>query len=273
MKIYFKIVPLLFVSSLYAQDLPVQKVYFEFDQYVLIKKEQNAIVDFIKKIDTSKIKTVAIYGYCDDRGTHGYNFKLSDNRVDCVQKILLSHGIKSKKIIVTEGKGKVDIDKDTVVNLPETRAKNRRVDIVMVQKNMSNSYFDNHRKFQTVQDHHKVGDLIVLENILFELGSSDPTLESRRQLDKVVAALQKNKTIQFEIRGHVCCTSKIYTDAVDRDTQERILSINRARNVYRYLKSKGINPYRMTYKGYGNQFPLNKGDRLDRRVEFLIVKI
>jgi outer membrane protein OmpA-like peptidoglycan-associated protein len=273
MKIYFKIVAFLFVSSLYAQDLSVQKVYFEFDRYVLIKKEQNAIVDFIKKIDTSKIKTVTIYGYCDDRGTDGYNFKLSDNRVDYVQKILLSRGIKSEKIIVFEGKGRITLNKDTVENLLETRAKNRRVDISIVQKSISDKYLGNHRKFNAIQDYHKVGDLIILENILFELGSSDPTLESRQQLDKAVAALQKNKTLQFEIRGHVCCTSKIYADAVDRDTQERILSANRARSVYKYLKSKGINPYRMTYKGYGNQFPLNKGDRLDRRVEFLIVKI
>jgi outer membrane protein OmpA-like peptidoglycan-associated protein len=272
MKIYFKIVLYLCVSSVYAQDLPVQKVYFAFDQFVLTKKERKSVLDFITKLDTSKIKTVALYGYCDDRGTDGYNFKLSDNRVSCVQKILLSHGIKSKKIIVTEGKGSIDLDKDTVVNLYETRAKNRRVDIIIVQKNTSDKYFANHRKFQTVQDHHKVGDLIILENILFEMGSSDPTLESRQQLDKVVTAFQKNKTLRFEIRGHVCCTSKIYVDAVDRDTQERILSVNRARNVYRYFKSKGVNPYRMTYKGYGNQFPLYKGDRLDRRVEFLIVK-
>lgn len=273
MKIYFKIVLYLFASSLYAQDLPVQKIYFEFDHYDLIKKERNAILDFIKKIDTSKVRTVAIYGYCDDRGTDGYNFKLSDNRVNYVQKILLSHGIKSEKIIVAEGKGSIDLNKDTVENLREIRAKNRRVDIVIVRKNSSDNYLGNHRTFKTIQDHHKVGDLIILENILFELGSSDPTLESKQQLDKVVAALQKNKTIQFEIRGHVCCTSKIYKDAVDRDTQESILSVNRARNVYRYLKSKGINPYRMTYKGYGNQFPMYKGDRLDRRVEFLILKI
>ena len=273
MKIYFQIVLYLFASSLYAQDFPVQKVYFEFDQYILLRKERNAILDFIKKKDTSKIKTVAIYGYCDDRGTYGYNLKLSDNRVDYVQKILLSHGIKSEKIIISEGRGSVDLNKDTVEDLNKTRAKNRRVDIVMVQKSISDNYFKNHRKFQKIQNQHIIGDLIILENILFEMGSSDPTLESKQQLDKVVAALQKNKTIQFEIRGHVCCTSKIYVDAVDRDTQERILSVNRARNVYKYLKSKGINPYRMSYKGYGNQFPLYKGDRLDRRVEFLIVKI
>jgi outer membrane protein OmpA-like peptidoglycan-associated protein len=273
MKIYFKIVVFLSFSNLYSQDVPVQKVYFEFDQSVLAKKEQNILLNFIKNTDTSKVETVQIYGYCDDRGTNDYNYKLSDRRVNFVQNILLSHGIKSEKIIISEGKGEVLLDKDTVENLSETRAKNRRVDILMVQKNKTANYYQKHRKFASVQDQHKVGDVIVLENILFEMGSSVPTLQSRQQLDKVAEALQKYKSIQFEIRGHVCCTSKIYVDAIDRDTQERLLSINRARNVYKYLKSKGINPYRMTYNGYGNQFPLDKGDKLDRRVEFLIVKI
>lgn len=273
MKIIFKIAALFCLSNLYAQEIPVQKVYFEFDQHVLLPLEQEKIVAFLKRIDTTILKTVQIYGYCDDRGTNDYNFKLSDRRVDYVQKILLSHGIKSERIIVSEGKGRVALFQKTDGNLQETRAKNRRVDVLMVQKNIPNIYLDHQNRFKTIQDHHKVGDLIVLENILFELGSSDPTLESKQQLDKIVDALLKNKSLQFEIRGHVCCTSKKYTDAVDRDTQESNLSINRARNVYKYLKSKGINQYRMTYKGYGNQFPLDKGEKLDRRVEFLIVKM
>jgi outer membrane protein OmpA-like peptidoglycan-associated protein len=249
--------PFLFFSNLYSQDIPIQKVYFDFDQSVLAKKQQNIIIHFIQKIDTSKAETVQIFGYCDDRETNDYNYKLSDRRVNFAQNILLSHGIKSEKIIISEGKGEVFLDKDTVENLPETRAKNRRVDILMVQKNKTENYYQKHRKFASVQNQHKVGDVIVLENILFEMGSSVPTLQSRQQLDKVAEALQKYQSIQFEIRGHVCCTSKIYVDAIDRDTQERLLSINRARNVYKYLKSKGINPYRMTYHGYGNQSPLD----------------
>lgn len=29
----------------------------------------------------------------------------------------------------------------------------------------------------------------------------------------------------------------------------------------------------MTYQGYGNKYPLRKGDDLDRRVEFIITKL
>jgi outer membrane protein OmpA-like peptidoglycan-associated protein len=273
MKITLLIVAFFSFSSLFAQELPIQKVYFELDKHVLLQSEQKKIIAFTQKTDTAAIQSVQIYGYCDDRGTNDYNFKLSDRRVEYVQKILLKYGIKSEKIIVTEGKGSIALNAETTEDIEEVRAKNRRVEIEIAPKNAALNYLKNHRVFTTVQDNHKVGDIVILENILFENGSSDPMLQSKQQLDKVVLALQKNRTLQFEIRGHVCCTPTVYKDAVDRDTQERMLSINRARNVYKYLKSKGINPYRMTYNGYGNKFPLGKGEKLDRRVEFLILKI
>ena len=85
--------------------------------------------------------------------------------------------------------------------------------------------------------------------------------------------LKKHKTLRFEIKGHVCCTSNKFSDAIDKETQDRDLSENRAKKVFMYLRSKGINPYRMSYKGYGNQFPLGKEDALDRRVELSITQL
>ena len=105
------------------------------------------------------------------------------------------------------------------------------------------------------------------------MGKSTLTPKSKQELDKIALLLQKNMGLQFEIRGHVCCTPSSYDDAIDKETNERRLSSNRARTVYKYLISKNINRIRMTYKGYGNQFPLGKGDEYDRRVEFYITKI
>jgi outer membrane protein OmpA-like peptidoglycan-associated protein len=273
MKVILKIIAFISTSGLYAQEIPIQKVYFEFNKHVLLPLEQKKVEAFIQKLDTSSIKSVQIFGYCDDRGSNDYNFKLSDKRVENVQKILLKFGVQSEKIIVTEGKGSIALNVTSKDDIVEVRSRNRRVEIEMVYKNQASHYLKNPRIFYAIQDNHKVGDIVILENILFENGSSDPMLQSKQQLDKVVTALQKNRSLQFEIRGHVCCTPTTYKDAVDRDTQERMLSINRARNVYKYLKSKDINPYRMSYNGYGNKFPLGKGDQLDRRVEFLILKI
>jgi outer membrane protein OmpA-like peptidoglycan-associated protein len=180
-----------------------------------------------------------------------------------VQKILVDNGVIQNKIFICEGKGRVEIDKDTIKNLDKIRDKNRRVDLLFII-NTPISWFPATPK---------VGDLIVLDKIVFEMGSSVLSSNAKRELDKILFVLNKNKTMCFEIKGHVCCTSSKYPDAIDYETDERNLSINRAKRVFSYLRSKGINPYRMTFKGFGNRFPLGKGDELDRRVEFLITRL
>ncbi|SHF83392.1 OmpA family protein [Flavobacterium fluvii] len=263
MKRGFQILLFLTFGFLSAQENAVQSVYFEFDKFVLNKNEINTIIYLVNSPNSSQFESVQLYGYCDDRGSEDYNNKLSDKRVSTVQKILLANGISQNKIFICEGKGRVNLDKDTVKNLERTRYKNRRVDLVFVKKSV----------FNYVPSNPKVGDLITLEWVHFEMGSSVLSMEAKKELDRTIVSLEKHKTLRFEIKGHVCCTSSKYSDAIDKETQNRNLSLNRAKNVFSYLRSKGISPYRMTYKGYGNQFPLGKGDAFDRRVELLITKL
>jgi outer membrane protein OmpA-like peptidoglycan-associated protein len=42
--------------------------------------------------------------YCDDRGDNDYNYKLSENRVNTVQKIPYGNGFNKNKIVIIEGK-------------------------------------------------------------------------------------------------------------------------------------------------------------------------
>ncbi|MGO4772559.1 OmpA family protein [Flavobacterium sp. W22_SRS_FK3] len=259
---------LLFIYNVSAQQKNIETIYFDFDKYSLTNQQTKVIIDFVKTIDTTKIESLQIYGYCDDRGTDQYNYRLSKDRVNTVQEILISTGFNKSRIIILEGKGRVIIKSDTVENLHETRSKNRRVDLIAVKKN---SYGKGVRN--SLQDDLKVGDKIYLENILFDIGSSKLTLASKNELDKIALILQNKKTIQFEIRGHVCCTPDLYTDGIDNETNERRLSWNRAKTVFFYLSSKKISKSRMTYQGCGNKYPLGKGDELDRRVEFFITKI
>lgn len=263
MKKGFQILLFLTFGFLSAQENAVQSVYFEFDKFALNKNEINTIVSIVNSPNFSQFEVIQLYGYCDDRGSEDYNDKLSEKRVATVQKILLSNGISQNKIFICEGKGRVNLDKDTVKNLEKTRYKNRRVDLVFVKKSV----------YAFVPANPKVGDLIILERLNFEMGSSILSVAAKKELDRTIVALQKHKSLRFEIKGHVCCTPSKYSDAIDEETQNRNLSLNRAKNVFSYLRSKGISPYRMSYKGYGNQFPLGKGDALDRRVEFLVTKI
>jgi len=188
---------------------------------------------------------------------------LSKNRVDFVQKLLISNGISQNKIFICEGRGKVNLDKNVKKNVKEIRDKNRRVDLIFV-KNVF---------YTSIPEHPKVGDNIVLERVLFDMGSSELKINTKKELDRITLILKKNKTLRFEIKGHVCCTSNKFSDAIDKETQDRDLSENRAKNVFNYFRSNGINPYRMSYKGYGNKFSLGKEDALDRRVELYITKL
>lgn len=263
MKRATQIVLLLFFGFLSAQENVAQSVYFEFDKFNLNQDQISTITGLLNASNTPRFDAIQLYGYCDDRGSEDYNDKLSNKRVATVQKILLANGIALNKIFICEGRGRVIIVKDSVKNLQKTRDRNRRVDLIFIKNTSYNSFPENP----------KVGDLIILDKIEFDMGSSVLTLKARKELDKNIVSLQKYKTLRFEIKGHVCCTSSKYLDAIDRETDERNLSINRAKNVFSYLRFKGINPYRMTFKGYGNRFPLGKGDSFDRRVEFLITKI
>ncbi len=268
---FLKYLPLLFFGFLQAQEEVIQSVYFQFDKYTLDENQGDAVLDYIRKTDSTRIESIQIFGYCDDRGKEAYNFKLSNNRANTIKEKLIENGIKNKIIVTIEGKGRIMIDEDLVDNLPEVRSKNRRVDVVINLKELPKIEIPGY--YTTIQKKHIVGDHIYLENLLFERGSSKLTFKAKTQLDKIALLLHRYKNIQFEIQGHVCCTPPNQKEAVDRDTRKRQLSQNRAQTVYKYLGLKRIAKTRMTFKGYGSTVPLGKGSEYDRRVELVITKV
>ncbi|KQW96197.1 OmpA family protein [Flavobacterium sp. Root420] len=259
---------LFIIYNLSAQQKPIETIYFEFDKYDLTPNQTEIVTNFIKSIDTTKVESIQIYGYCDDRGNDDYNFKLSNNRANTIQNLIVSAGFNQSKIVILEGKGRVVLRPDTVENLHETRSKNRRVDLIVVKRNSFGKGIKT-----SFKNNLKIGDKIYLDNILFDIGSAKLTSSSKKELDKIAETFKEKKNLQFEIRGHVCCTPEIYSDGIDKDTKERRLSWNRAKTVFNYLSAKKVSKNRMTYQGCGNKYPLGRGDNLDRRVEFLITKI
>ncbi len=265
------IVTLLISMGAIAQEETVYSVYFEFDKFNLDEKQGNNVVAFIKAIDTTRVESIQIYGYCDDRGKDEYNYKLSAKRANTIKDTLIGRGIKHKIIVTIEGKGRILLEED-IEDVSEARSKNRRVDVLVNFKPLPPPKLEP-GVYNAVKKDLIVGDRIYLENILFERGSSKLTAKSRVELEKVAKLLHKYKNLQFEIQGHICCTPTFHKEAIDKDTKKRELSKNRAFTVYKYFVSKKINPSRMTYKGYGNTVPLGKGTEYDRRVELVITKI
>ncbi len=114
----------------------------------------------------------------------------------------------------------------------------------------------------------KEGEKVVLKNVFFETAKFDLKDESKIELDKLVAFLQKNPTLKIEISGH--------TDNQGDQKSNLTLSDNRSKTVYNYLVSKGIAAERLSSKGYGDTMPIadNKtpeGRSLNRRTEFKII--
>ena len=256
----------------YAQEEEIYSIFFEFDKFSLKEEQAEGVLAFVQKIDTARIESIQIYGYCDDRGKDEYNFVLSTNRATTVKNKLIERGIKSKIIITLEGKGRIMLDEDLQTDIPEARSKNRRVDVVVNYKSITIENLKIPGVYSTIRKDADKGDRIYLEKVLFERGSSQLTVQAKKELDNIALQLLKFKNIQFEVQGHVCCTPTYHREAVDRETKKRELSVNRAKRVYNYLFKKGISDARMTYRGYGNTQSLKQGGALDRRVELLILK-
>jgi len=274
------LMPLLFCFQMKAQNSEkesayeemVQSVYFDFDKHFISKPQEESILKFIHSIDSTKIMSIEIFGYCDDRGKDDYNIVLSNKRAKEVQDLMTENGVTQKIIVTIEGKGRVLIDDDIVENLPAARSKNRRVDILVLIKPEPNPELNIPGVYTQIIKDLNVGDRIYLENLLFDRGSSKLSFAGKKELDRMVRQMQKFKNYHFEIQGHVCCTPSYHKEAVDRETRKRELSKNRAEAVYKYLVFKKIPKNRLTFKGMGNLYPLGKTPTLDRRVELVIKK-
>lgn len=113
-----------------------------------------------------------------------------------------------------------------------------------------------------------VGEKVVLRNIFFGTDKYDLLPESKAELGKLTAFLSKNPAIRIEIGGH--------TDNEGNESHNMSLSQNRAKAVYDYLISKGINAERLNYKGYGETMPIGtnstpEGRASNRRTEFKVI--
>jgi outer membrane protein OmpA-like peptidoglycan-associated protein len=108
----------------------------------------------------------------------------------------------------------------------------------------------------------------VLDNIFFEFDESTLKPESFVELDYLVNFLQKNSKIRIEISGH--------TDNQGDDEYNMKLSVDRAKSVFDYIVSKGIDPSRVEYRGYGESKPIasnetEEGRAMNRRTEMMII--
>lgn len=120
----------------------------------------------------------------------------------------------------------------------------------------------------------KKGDKINIPNIYFDFNSSYFQKISYPILENIVTFLKDNPSKIVELSAH--------TDSEGDDKYNDNLSTKRAKRTYDYLIEHGIEPSRLTYKGYGerqlvnhckNDVPCSREENeVNRRVELKIIK-
>lgn len=118
------------------------------------------------------------------------------------------------------------------------------------------------------EDTLQVGATIILHNIFFDFDKAVLLQQSYNELQNLIHILETYPKMKIEIRGH--------TDGHGSVDYNQRLSENRAKAVVDYLVSKGIDPRRLQYKGFGKSKPIasnatEEGRARNRRVEFHIL--
>lgn len=280
-----------FYTTYAARD--TTHVYFRLDNPQLEAAARSRIDSLIYHDVINAGQQLLIIGYADHLGTDRYNETLSENRAKNVKAYLQEMGMPEKQITYCVGKGEVPRD----VELPDGYAADRRVDIVNitgkpkpvpvatpVKKKQADTTVPIESKdaielnvtipFQP--EHVTVGQLFVLNKIFFHTGRQSIVKECLPELENLYRILQQNESLSVRIEGHVCCVPS-FTDALDIDTGEIALSVNRARYIYTYLVKKGIEKERLSYVGYGKSKPLSRQEfteeqqDMNKRVEMRII--
>lgn len=116
---------------------------------------------------------------------------------------------------------------------------------------------------------------IVVENIYYDYNKWNIRADAALELNKLVRVLKDNPTIEIELGSH--------TDSRGNDQYNYVLSDKRAHAVVQYLIANGIDPTRLTYKGYGEKVLVNQcgngvicseeAHQQNRRTEFKVTRV
>ncbi len=111
------------------------------------------------------------------------------------------------------------------------------------------------------------GLVMTMSDVLFSSNSAQLQPGASRALGEVAELLNDYPDRQVAIEGH--------TDAVGSDSYNRELSQQRADSVAAFLRSRGVDPSRLTVRGLGESMPVasngeDAGRQANRRVEIVL---
>jgi outer membrane protein OmpA-like peptidoglycan-associated protein len=245
MKFFITISILCFGLNVFSQEQ--FSVYFETNKFELNKKENIRLINWIEANKTSKI--VAINGYTDEVGSVGYNDTLASKRVFSIfDKVKNDVTIREDFKTLSVGEN---------FKQSEIKSENRRTTIYYIlEKDISreNEILGIEEEVVIPEDaplHEKialarVGTKITLKNINFYQNTFAITPKSNGALYDLLFVMQNNPNLKIQIQGHICCI----------DLDRRHLSLERAKQVRRWLVYQKIPQFRITVTGFGTTQPI-----------------
>jgi outer membrane protein OmpA-like peptidoglycan-associated protein len=279
----------LLVHSLHTLAQDTVAVYFGPNETVIDNHIASRIDSLINAGALKSGRQIALLGYADYVGNDTFDDTMSATRARAVRDFLIIRNVPAENIVETKGMGRLETG--------STSAGGRKVLIVMDKRRPPDTLHraTTHRSVAQLSDL-QVNQTLAL-NLFFYPGSHHMKETSYPDLEKLYGELRDHPSIKIQIEGHVCCVPRIGNSAEDGEDLETDsdldsladsanwnrsmlhgMSFNRAKVVYEYLVSKGVDPARMTYIGLGNGDPLvypeyTEEDKIrNRRVEIRVLE-
>jgi OmpA-OmpF porin, OOP family len=170
-------------------------------------------------------------------------------------------------VAINKNQGKVYIDQYRVANVNNLTGKANNVTIDV--NGYENSYIKNIRVAKGGIDVYKKATTltkIITHGILFDIDKASIEPPSMGTINEIYNLLKQDPSLKFEIDGH--------TDNSGNTAHNLTLSQQRADAVKDQLTTMGIDPSRLTAKGFGDTKPIDnnntpEGKANNRRVEFV----
>jgi len=113
-------------GSLFGADAEeLQRIHFDFDQYVLTDVAKRKLSKNAKLLKASPGVKVKIEGHCDERGSDEYNLALGEKRALATKSYLVSLGVSASSLSVISYGEEMPLDPSKT---EEAWAKNRRAE-------------------------------------------------------------------------------------------------------------------------------------------------
>ena len=222
--------------------------YFQKNTSTLTSSSEKKIDAFNKLMLKNEVQIIEINGYIEEGSTG----EPSSQSIKRIQFILNTFGFADQLLSINN----FALNHEPVpfkvknwdrVDLYIFQGEEKKVPAVSVDKidvdELNKSKTVETNKVAEIKNRVKKKDAF-LSSVKFFGGTKEIKSGSESALIALKDTLVKNPSLAVEIRGHVCCEDQMK------------LSRQRAKTIYQYLIKEGINPKRLTYKGYSNYLPL-----------------